>query len=75
MWLGARVGTEVLLIYLEKQKKMYVMVVARSTLCFQSSLKTLARAPRAASVNIQTHINEDTQTQTEADTEKVRQEE
>lgn len=36
-------------VYLEKQKKTETMVVARSTLCFQSSLKTLARAPRAAS--------------------------
>lgn len=35
--------------YLEKQKKMYIMFVANSTLCFQSSLRTLANAPRAVS--------------------------
>lgn len=31
-----------------------MMVVARSTLCFQSSLRTLARAPRAVSDEQQT---------------------
>lgn len=50
-------------VYLEKQKKTEMMVVARSTLCFQSSLKTLARAPKAASADTQTRVNKDTHTE------------
>lgn len=38
------------------------MVVARSTLCFQSSLRTRASAPRAVSVRTQTHRHRSTQT-------------
>lgn len=32
-----------------------MMIVARSILCFQSSLNTLAKAPKAASVHTHTH--------------------
>jgi len=43
-----------------------MMVVARSTLCFQSSLNTLARAPMAASDDgEQKHVNKDTHTKAE----------